>query len=139
EQKGVDRSVHRYCRTSLQTTQRGSRLRQQSERPHVADFDVPGSGSVRPRLLIVSAALAAILAAGAAGQSKSEKYKGLEITVTSVERGTNVSLTDCPPGANTVRGVIRPGDTNEFASVKVDFKVTSDFKAGTMLPKPTLT
>src|SRR5262249_22981773 len=59
--------------------------------------------------------------------------------VTSVERGTNVSLTDCPPGANTVRGVIRPGDTNEFASVKVDFKVTSDFKAGTMLPKPTLT
>jgi hypothetical protein len=87
----------------------------------------------------VSAALAASLAAGVAGQSKTEKYKGLEVTLSGVERATNVSLTDCPPGANTVRGVIRPGDTNEFASVKVDFKVTADFKAGTTLPKPTVT
>src|SRR5262245_9945501 len=90
-------------------------------------------------VVVLSVALAATLAAGAAGQAKIDKYKGLELTVVGVERATNVSLTDCPPGANTVRGVIRPGDTNEFASVKVDFKVTSDFKAGTTLPKPTVT
>jgi hypothetical protein len=40
--------------------------------------------------------------------------------------------------ANSVRGVIRPGDPNEFATVKLDFKVTPDFKAGTMLAKPVL-
>jgi hypothetical protein len=60
------------------------------------------------------------------------------VSVSAVERATNVSLTDCPPGANSVRGVIRPGETNEFASVKVDFKATPQFKAGTVLPKPTL-
>jgi len=46
-----------------------------------------------------------------------------------------VSLTDCPPGQNIVRGVIKPGDPNEFASVKVDFTVTPAFKPG-VLPKP---
>jgi hypothetical protein len=72
------------------------------------------------------------------GQSKPQTYKGIEVAVSGVERATNVSLTDCPAGANIVRGVIRPGDTNEFAAVKVDFKVTPDFKAGTALAKPTL-
>ncbi len=54
------------------------------------------------------------------------------------ERATNVSLTDCPAGANIVRGVIRPGDTNEFASVKVDFKVPPAFKPGAV-PSPSCT
>jgi hypothetical protein len=65
-------------------------------------------------------------------------YKGLEVSVAGVTRATNVSLTDCPPGANIVRGVIRPGDVNEFVSVAVDFKVGAAFKPG-MLAKPTLT
>lgn len=69
---------------------------------------------------------------------KSQTYKGLELTVAEVARATNVSLADCPAGANTVRGVIKPGDTTEFAMVKVDFKVLPAFKSAT-LPKPTLT
>jgi hypothetical protein len=78
-------------------------------------------------------ALVVVSTIGASAQN----YKGLEATVTGVERATNVSLTDCPPGQNIVRGVIKPGDTNEFASVKVDFKVTPAFKP-TALPKPVL-
>lgn len=74
----------------------------------------------------------------AAPQSKAQTYKGLEVSVTGVERTTNLSLTDCPAGDNTVRGVIRPGDTNEFAAVKVDFKVTPAFKSDTVLGKPIL-
>ena len=72
-----------------------------------------------------------------AGPQTPQTYKGLEVSVTRVERATNVSLTDCPPGANSVRGVIRPGDPNEFASVTVDFKVTPGFKP-TALAKPVL-
>ena len=83
--------------------------------------------------------LAALVAAGVAAQSKPQFYKGLEVTVTGVERVTNLSLDSCPSGANSVRGVIRPGDPQEFAAVKVDFKVGADFKKGTVLPKPTLT
>ena len=78
-------------------------------------------------------ALIVVTAIGANAQT----YKGLEARVAGVERATNVSLTDCPPGQNIVRGVIKPGDTNEFASVKVDFKVTAAFKP-TALPKPVL-
>lgn len=70
-------------------------------------------------------------------QSSSPTYKGLELAVTGLERASNVSLTDCPPGANSVRGVIKPGDTNEFASVTVDFRVTPAYKAIT-IPKPVL-
>ncbi|HTM33514.1 MAG TPA: hypothetical protein VL263_19515 [Vicinamibacterales bacterium] len=70
-----------------------------------------------------------------AAQSKPQNYKGLEVSIGGVERASNVSLTDCPPGANIVRGVIKPGDPMEFASVKVDFKVTPAFKPGP-LPKP---
>ena len=36
-----------------------------------------------------------------------------------------------------MRGVIRPGDANEFASVKLDFKVLPAFKPGA-LAKPVL-
>jgi len=83
-------------------------------------------------------ALIVLMGAHAAAQSKPQTYKGLEVTVAEVTRATNVSLSDCPPGANTQRGVIKPGDTTEFASVKVDFKVLPAFKAA-MIPKPTLT
>ena len=72
------------------------------------------------------------------GAQAPQTYKGLEVHVAGIERATNVSLTDCPPGANTQRGVIKPGDTTEFAAVKVDFKVTPAFKPGP-LAKPVLT
>jgi hypothetical protein len=77
------------------------------------------------------------LSAGLAAQSKPQTYQGLEVRVTGIERATNVSLSDCPPGANSVRGVIKPGDTQEFATVKVDFSVTPAFKPGA-LAKPVL-
>ena len=87
------------------------------------------------RLLIGVACASALLGADASGQSAS--VKGLDVTVASVTRATNVSLTDCPAGANIVRGVIRPGDANEFASVTLDFKPQPTFKAGPM-PSPVL-
>lgn len=65
---------------------------------------------------------------GLGAQPAPQVYKGLEVTVSGVTRATNVSLSDCPAGANIVRGVIKPGDANEFASVAVDFKVTPAFK-----------
>ena len=83
-------------------------------------------------------AMGAHISAQPGVQSKPQRYKGLELTIASVTRATNVSLSDCPPGANTQRGVIKPGDTTEFASVTIDFNVLPAFKAG-MLPKPTLT
>jgi hypothetical protein len=87
----------------------------------------------------VSVVASVMVAAGAviAGQSAPPTYKGLEVVVSGVERAGNVSLTDCPPGANIVRGVIKPGDPMEFVSVKVDFKVLPAFKPGP-LPKPVL-
>ena len=81
-------------------------------------------------------ALSLCVSATAAAQAP-QSYKGLTLKVTAVEKATAVSLTDCPPGANTVRGVIRPGDPMEFAVVKVDFVVTAAFKE-TIVPKPVL-
>ena len=86
---------------------------------------------MRMRHLTVLALGLGLFSSSLAAQS----YKGLEMKVSGIERATNVSLTDCPPGQNIVRGVIKPGDTNEFASVKVDFTVTPAFKPGG-LPKP---
>jgi hypothetical protein len=76
--------------------------------------------------------------AGVAAQPKPQVYKGLEVSVAKVERATSVSLTDCPPGANTQRGVIKPGDPMEFAAVTVNFKVLPAFKPGP-IAKPTVT
>ena len=70
--------------------------------------------------------------------AQSQNYKGLDVHVAGIERATIVSLADCPPGANTQRGVIKPGEATEFAAVKVDFKVTPAFKPGA-LAKPVLT
>lgn len=85
----------------------------------------------------LACALAALVGAHAAAQPPPQTYKGLEIALASVSRATNVSLSDCPPGANSVRGVIKPGDANEFVSVKLDFKVLPAFKP-TPLGKPVL-
>jgi hypothetical protein len=64
-------------------------------------------------------------------------YKGLEVDVKSVERSTNVSLQDCPPGENTVRGVIRPVEENEFATVRIEIEVLPSFEP-VELAKPLL-
>ena len=64
-------------------------------------------------------------------------YKGLSITVKSLERAANVSLQDCPPGDNIVRGVIRPNEENEFATISIEVKVLPSF-APAPLPKPVL-
>lgn len=81
------------------------------------------------------------VAAHATGQQQAlsapQVYKGLNISVGGVSRAVNVSLSDCPAGANIVRGVIRPGDVSEFASVRVDFSVLPAYKPG-VLPKPVL-
>src|SRR5262245_18019696 len=87
---------------------------------------------------LLAAISVAMTAAAVAAAATPATYKGLEINVTAVERSVNVSLADCPAGSNTVRGVIRPGDVNEFAVVKADFKVLPEFKPGPV-PKPTLT
>jgi hypothetical protein len=67
--------------------------------------------------------------------SKPANYKGLEITVAGVERSSTVGLKDCPPGANSIRGLTKPGE--EFAIVNLSFKVTPAFKE-TIVKKPVL-
>lgn len=74
-------------------------------------------------------------AATAAAQSKPANYKGLEITVVGIERSATVGLKDCPPGANSIRGLTKPGE--EFAIVNLSFKVTPAFKE-TLVKKPVL-
>ena len=90
-----------------------------------------------PRNVVWLLACASVTAAAVAAGAQAATYKGLEVAVSRVDRATNVSLTDCPPGANIVRGVIKPGDPMEFASVTVDFKVLPGFTPGP-LPKPVL-
>jgi len=77
-----------------------------------------------------------VLLAAVAMQTASV-YKGLEITVKGLERTRNVSLQDCPPGDNIVRGVIRPSEENEFATVSIEVKVLPSF-APVAVPKPVL-
>jgi hypothetical protein len=89
---------------------------------------------------VVATGIALLVSASAAhltlsAQGAKGSYKGLEITITGVERAMNVSLRDCPPGANTVRGNTKPGE--EFANISVAFKVTPAFKE-TMVKKPVL-
>ena len=85
------------------------------------------------RLILVS--LAGVVVCGA--MQASQTYKGLEIKAVGVERSTRVSLQDCPPGANIVRGVIRPIEDNEFATIQLDVKVLPAFDDGE-IPKPLL-
>lgn len=85
------------------------------------------------RLMLVS--LAGVVVCGA--MQASQTYKGLEIEAVSVERATRVSLQDCPPGENIVRGVIRPTEDNEFATIQLDVKVLPSFDGGE-IAKPLL-
>ncbi len=85
------------------------------------------------RLMLVS--LAGVVVCGA--MQASQTYKGLEIEAVGVERATRVSLQDCPPGENIVRGVIRPTEDNEFATIQLDVKVLPSFDGGE-IPKPLL-
>ncbi len=53
--EGVDRSLRRHHRPAVQAAQGGHRLRQQSDRAHVADDHVPGSAAVATPCAIRSA------------------------------------------------------------------------------------
>ena len=59
------------------------------------------------------------------------------MSVAGVERAPTASLKDCPPGGNTVNATSRPGE--EFAVVKVNFKVLPAFQPNTVLKRPTVT
>ena len=72
-----------------------------------------------------------------AGADDSASFKGLELTAKGVERSARVSLQDCPPGENIVKGVIRPVEDNEFATIQIDVKVLPAFEGGEV-PKPLL-
>jgi hypothetical protein len=87
------------------------------------------------RSLVLLTSLFSLLTYPAAGQGKAANYKGLEITVVGVERSATVGLKDCPPGANSIRGLTKPGE--EFAIVNLSFKVTPAFKE-TIVKKPVL-
>ena len=144
ERQGVDRSVHRHHRPPLQAAEGRARLRQQPDRAHVADDDVPGSAasaladppvrasglSGRWRLVACDASFERLAVAGVTGggSAGAQTYKGLEVTVSGIERATNVSLEGLSARREHVRGVIKPGEAEEFAAVKVDFKVTPAFK-----------
>ncbi len=72
-----------------------------------------------------------------AGADDTATYSGLELTAKSVSRSKRVSLQDCPPGENIVRGVIRPVEDNEFATIQIGVKVLPAFE-GRDVPKPLL-
>jgi hypothetical protein len=77
------------------------------------------------RRALTSAGVAIVLTAAVAAQTP-RVHKGLEMAAASVERATNVRLTDCPPGANTVGSTTKAGE--EFAIVTVKMKVLPAFK-----------
>ncbi len=87
-----------------------------------------------PRLGLV---IALVFVAVQLGADDSASYNGLELTAKSVSRSKRVSLQDCPPGENIVRGVIRPVEDNEFATIQIDVKVLPAFDGGDV-PKPLL-
>ena len=82
---------------------------------------------------------ASVLAAGtliAAQGAVVKNYKGIELSIGSVERASRVSLGDCPPGANTVSSTAKPGE--EFAVVTLNAKVPAGYKPEP-IKRPTLT
>ena len=70
------------------------------------------------------------LASLSAAQGKPQTFKGLQMTVTAVERAEKASLRDCPPGTNTVNAVAREGE--QYSLVTVAFKVPSGFQPGSL-------
>jgi hypothetical protein len=81
-------------------------------------------------MLIAGAVLGAVVAAALHAQGKPQTFKGLQMTVTGVERADKASLRDCPPGTNTVSAVAREGE--QYSLVTVAFKVPSGFQPAPM-------
>ena len=71
--------------------------------------------------------LIAVAASPALAQSagKPVNFKGLEMSVASVERAASASLKDCPPGDNRVNAMTRPGE-DPFAAHPHGRRVTMD-------------
>jgi hypothetical protein len=88
-------------------------------------------------LPLLGCILIAVAAVPLAQSAKPVTYKGLEMSVAGVERAPTASLKDCPPGGNTVNATTRPGE--EFAVVKINFKVLPAFQPNTMLKRPVVT
>ncbi len=86
------------------------------------------------QIILLTSLFSLLSSAGPFAQAPSN-YKGLQMTVIGIERAMNVSLKDCPPGANSVRGNTKPGE--EFIVVNVAFKVTPAYKE-TFIKKPVL-
>ncbi len=90
-----------------------------------------------PNKLIAGFCFAGLLAVVASGQTAGKQpLPGLDVTVTKVERAGTASLRDCPPGANIVNAVTRPGE--QFALVTVAFKVAPSFQPAPM-KRPSIT
>lgn len=85
--------------------------------------------------MLVSAILLGVVVVTAQGGA-SKNYKGIELSIGGVERASRVSLTDCPPGANTVSSTAKPGE--EFAVVTLKAKVSSAYRPEP-IKRPTLT
>jgi hypothetical protein len=92
------------------------------------------SSAIATRLVLSVAIALTTVALAAQGASKT--YKGLDLSVGGVERTGHVSLTDCPPGANTVSSTAKPGE--EFAVVTLRVKVSSGYKPEP-IKRPTVT
>src|SRR5829696_4647254 len=87
--------------------------------------------------LLTGISLAGWLAVVASGQTAGKQpLPGLDVAVTKIERAASASLRDCPPGANTVNAVTRPGE--QFALVTVAFKVSPSFQPAPM-KRPSIT
>ncbi len=79
-----------------------------------------------------------LLASPSSAQDDATVHEGLEISIDHLDRGIITPLSDCPPGANIVRGVIAPGTNDtEFVTVYLDFKVLSDFESVNW-PRPSI-
>ena len=61
-----------------------------------------------------------------AAKTAPKTFRGLEMSVAGVERAMSAGLADCPPGANTVKAMARPGQ--EYAIVQLNVKVLPGFK-----------
>ena len=87
------------------------------------------------RTSIVAAIVVGIVSIAVA-QGGTQTVKGLQMTVTAVQRASSASLKDCPPGTNVVNAMTRPGE--QFAVVSVAFKVLPGFQASPM-KRPSVT
>lgn len=82
------------------------------------------------------ATVVGIGAVAAAQGGKTQTLKGLQMSVTGVDRTSSASLKDCPPGTNTVNATTRPGE--QFAVVTVAFKAMPGFQPSPM-KRPSVT